>query len=87
MRDTFIRSITDDERVILYDMMEWDDKESSYRTKIILLREKGYTVPEIRRATNHHDVNIRKWILRFNERGIEGIISRKFYFWFDICGD
>ena len=28
-------------------------------------------------ATNHHDTNIRKWIHRFNEKGIEGIISRK----------
>jgi hypothetical protein len=28
-------------------------------------------------ATNHHDANIRKWIHRFNEKGIEGIISRK----------
>ena len=28
-------------------------------------------------ATNHHDVNIRKWIHRFNEKGIESIISRK----------
>jgi transposase len=35
------------------------------------------TVPEIRRATNHHDVNnIRKWIHRFNEQGFEGIISK-----------
>jgi transposase len=78
MRYTFIRSITDDERNILYDMMAWDDddKESSYRAKIILLRDKGYTVPEIRMATNHHDVNIRKWIHRFNEEGIEGIISK-----------
>ena len=30
-----------------------------------------------RRATNHHDVNIRKWIHRFNEKGIEGIVFRK----------
>ena len=77
MRDTFLRSITDDERNILYDMIEWDDEESSYRAKIILLKDEGYTVPEIRIATNHHDVNIRKWIHRFNEKGIEGIISRK----------
>lgn len=27
-------------------------------------------------ATNHHDINIRKWIHRFNEKGIEGIISK-----------
>ncbi len=77
MRDTFLRSITDDQRNILYDMIEWDDEESSYRAKIILLKDEGYTVPEIRIATNHHDVNIRKWIHHFNEKGIEGIISRK----------
>jgi len=59
-------------------MMECNDKESSYRAKIILLRDKGYTVPEIRKeATNHHDINIRKWIqYRFNEQGIEGITSK-----------
>ena len=57
--------------------MEWNDKESSYSAKIILLRDKGYTVPEIRKeATNHHDINIRKWIHRFNEQGIEGITSK-----------
>jgi transposase len=76
MRDTFLRSITDDERNFLYDMIERDDKESSYRAKIILLKDEGYTVPEIRVAINHHDVNIRKWIHRFNEKGIVGIISR-----------
>lgn len=77
MRDTFLKSITDDQRNILYDMIEWNDEESSYRAKIILLKDEGYTVPEIRMATNHHDINIRKWIHRFNEKGIEGIISRK----------
>jgi transposase len=77
MRDTFLKSITYDQRNILYNMIEWGDEESSYRAKIILLKDEGYTVPEIRIATNHHDVNIRKWIHRFNEKGIEGIISRK----------
>ena len=37
-----------------YDMIEQDDEESSYRAKILLIKDKGYTVPEIRRATNHH---------------------------------
>ena len=27
--------------------------------------------------TNHHDHNIRKWIHRFNEKGIDGIRSTK----------
>lgn len=54
-----------------------NDPESGYRARIILLRDQGYTVPEIRRITNYHDNNIRKWIHRFNEKGIDGIISRK----------
>ena len=71
MRDTILRPITEDERNILYGMI---DDESGYRAKIILFRDDHYTVPEIRIATNHHDVNIRKWIHRFNEKGIEGIV-------------
>ena len=67
--------LTDDERNVLYDMMD-GDKETGYRANIILLKEAGYTVPEIRKATNHHDTNIRKWIHRFNEQGIEGIMSK-----------
>ena len=76
MRDTFLRLITDDERNTLYDMMQWEDSESGYRAKIILLKDEGHAVPEIRMATNHHDVNIRKWIHRFNEKGIDGIASK-----------
>ena len=38
---------------------------------------KGHTVPQIRKITNHHYFNIRKWIHRFNEKGIDGIISKK----------
>jgi transposase len=76
MRDAFLRLITDDERNTLHDMMQWEDNESCYRAKIILLKYEGYTVPEIRMATNHHDINIRKWIHRFNEKGIDGIASK-----------
>ena len=54
-----------------------EDKESGYRAKIILLKDEGYTVPQIRKITNHHDLNIRKWIHRFNDKGIDGIISKK----------
>ena len=77
MRDTNLRLISDDERNALYDMMQDADcGESGYRARIILLKDEGYTVPEIRVATNHHDVNIRKWIHRFNEQGVEGIVSK-----------
>src|SRR3954464_11040249 len=79
MRDTHLRNISAKEQNILHILMEEDDSpiESGYRAKIILLKDAGYTVPEIRKITNHHDNNIRKWIHRFNEKGIDGIISKK----------
>ena len=76
MRDTFLRILTIDEKNTLHLMLE--DVKSGYRAKIILLKDEGYTVPEIRKITNHHDNNIRKWIHRFNEKGIDGIISKKY---------
>ena len=77
MRDTYLRSITEKERNTLHLLVDADDPaESGYRAKIILLKDDGYTVPEIRKITNHHDNNIRKWIHRFNEKGVEGIISK-----------
>ncbi len=78
MRDTYLRTLTDnDEKNILYKMMVDDDEESGHRAKIIMLKDDEYTVYEIRRATNYHDRSIRKWIhSRFNENGIDGIVSK-----------
>ena len=76
---TYLRNITEKERNTLHLLVDEDDPaESGYRAKIILLKDDGYTVPEIRKITNHHDNNIRrKWIHRFNEKeGVEGIISK-----------
>ena len=75
MRDTVLRMLTDKEKNLLHLILE--DKESGYRAKIILLKDEGYTVPEIRKIINHHDNNIRKWIHRFNKKGIDGITSKK----------
>ena len=75
MRDTFlIRMLSVDEKNYLPLILE--DKDSGYRAKIILLKDEGNTVPQIRKLTNHHDNNIRKWIHRFNEKGLDGIISK-----------
>jgi transposase len=76
MRPTYLRDITEEENNRLYAMIDYDSSKGvGYRAKIILLRNEGYTVPEIRRKTNHHDNNIRKWIHRFNGHGIDGIVS------------
>ena len=77
VRDTFLRILTIDEKNILHLMLE--DAKSGYRAQIILLKDEGYTVPQIRKITNHHDNNIRKWIHRFNEKGIDDIMLKKTY--------
>jgi transposase len=46
------------------------------RAKIILLKDEGYAVPQVRMMTNHHDHNIRKWIHRFNEKGIDWVFQK-----------
>jgi hypothetical protein len=76
VRDAFlIKMLTTDEKNILHLMLE--DTQSGYRAKIILLKDERYTVPQIRKMTNHHDNNIRKCIPRFDQQGIFGIISKK----------
>jgi hypothetical protein len=51
---TPLRSLSDTEKNNLYLLL--DDNDSGYRAKIILLKDEGYTVPEIRKMTNHHDI-------------------------------
>jgi transposase len=68
----FVRDLTDKEMQDLYLLME--EEEVGARAKMILLSSEGYTVPEIRERTNTHDGTIRKWIHRFNDKGIEGIL-------------
>jgi transposase len=72
----YLREISTWEMNDLYWLLD-NDPESGYRAKMILLRDEWYTVPQIRKVTNPHDNNIRKWIHRFNEKGIDGILSRK----------
>ncbi|MER5174519.1 MAG: hypothetical protein ABJB76_10995 [Candidatus Nitrosocosmicus sp.] len=43
------------ERNILHNLIEDNKLIEDYRAKIILLKDDGYAVPEIRRITNHHD--------------------------------
>jgi hypothetical protein len=59
MRDTFLlRMFIDNEKNLLHLMLE--DKNSRYRAKVILLKDEGYTVPQIRKITNHNDHSIKK---------------------------
>lgn len=75
VRYTPIREITDKEKNKLYTLLD-TNPEIRYRIKIVLLANEGYTVPEIREMTNIYDKTVRKWIHKFNNKGIEGIVTK-----------
>lgn len=47
------------------------------RLRIIQLSAEGRKVPEISKEVDLHPINVRKWIHRFNQRGIDGLRSGK----------
>jgi len=49
----------------------------AHRLQIIMLSAAGKRVPEISEEVNLHPINVRKWIHRFNEQGLEGLRSGK----------
>jgi transposase len=47
------------------------------RARIVLLSAEGKSVPEISRMVNLHPINVRKWIHRFRQYGVDGLRSGK----------
>ena len=75
VRYTPIRDIADNDKNKLYNLLD-TNPDIKYRIKIVLLANEGYTVPEIRDMTNIYDKTIRKWIHKFNEMGIDGLVTK-----------
>lgn len=75
MEPVFVRKLRRNERDFLYELMQ--DKKIGYRAKIIILSYEGYTPSQIEKAINMHVKNVRKWLHRFNEYGIKGILERR----------
>lgn len=76
VRHTSIREITDKEKNKLYTLLD-TNLEIKHRIKIVLLANKGYTVPEIREITNTYDKTIRKSIHKFNDNGIDDLYKNR----------
>ena len=49
----------------------------AHRLQIIMLSAAGKRVPEISEEVNMHPINVRKWIHRSNEQGLDGLRSGK----------
>ncbi len=73
----FVRELQPDERAALERAAQDNTIDWAQRARIILLSASGKTVPEISTAVGLHPINVRKWIHRYNARGIAGLQSGK----------
>ena len=72
----FARKLSDRERSILLDTLKSKYKHLKERARMILLSaEHRYRITEISRIVEIHPVNLRKWIRRFNEKGLESVLD------------
>lgn len=71
----YVREPTEAEEQQLREWLDSGDSELSHRARVILLSKEGYRIPEIGAMMNAHPTNLRKWIHRFNEQGLEGLVS------------
>ncbi len=75
MKPLFVREITEEEIKKLEEMSK--DWRLGYRAQVVLLSHKGLRPSEISSALHKDRRTCRKWIRRFNEKGIQGLISPK----------
>ncbi|MCZ7568505.1 MAG: helix-turn-helix domain-containing protein [Ardenticatenaceae bacterium] len=73
----YVRELKHAEEQQLRQWLDGDDPDLRHRARVILLSSEGYRVPEIGPMVNAHPTNLRKWIHRFNQRGLRGLISAR----------
>jgi DNA-binding NtrC family response regulator/tetratricopeptide (TPR) repeat protein len=73
----FARALTDEERRLLEAASESGNKEEAWRAKVVLLSARRKTAPAISAELGYHQSNVKKWIRKFNDDGLDGLAVRK----------
>lgn len=74
----YVQPLQDTERRTIEQYMRHPEHDlPRNRLQIVVLSAQGKRVPEISKRVNLHPINVRKWIHRFNESGLEGLRSGK----------
>lgn len=74
----FVRELKDEEWQELESLAQQSEGDvPEQRLMIVLLSAQGHRVQEVSREVDLHPINVRKWIHRFNEDGIDGLRSGK----------
>jgi transposase len=70
----FARPLDPHERLTLEKLMAQDNEHLKQRALIVLLSSQGqYRIPEIAPMVGLHVDKVRKWVIRFNNQGMEGL--------------
>ncbi|MFL6278357.1 MAG: sigma 54-interacting transcriptional regulator [Blastocatellia bacterium] len=73
----YVRSLSADEIEMLQARRQSASREEAMRAQAILLSSEGLTASEVSQQLGAHPTNIKKWLRRFNEAGLEGIAVKK----------
>ncbi len=74
----YTRKLRQQERKTLEAHLNMPEEDlPTHRLQIIMLSAAGKRVPEISEEVHLHPINVRKWIHRFNENGVDGLRSGK----------
>ncbi|MEZ4712133.1 MAG: helix-turn-helix domain-containing protein [Caldilineaceae bacterium] len=74
----YVRKLRDPEKRQIEQLIYEEEKDlPANRLLIVQLSAQGKRVPEISEEVDLHPINVRKWIHRFNESGLEGLRSGK----------
>ncbi|NOZ63803.1 MAG: helix-turn-helix domain-containing protein [Caldiserica bacterium] len=72
----FAREPSREEKKVLKRILKEGENHLRKRARIILLSsEHKYKIPEISRIVDLHPINLRKWIHRFNRKGLGSILE------------
>ena len=72
----YVRSLSEKEHTQLEEMIAEPKPETlGTRAHIVMLSGQGYSSTEIASLVGRHPASVRKWIHRFNKRGISSLIN------------
>lgn len=77
MKPRFVRTLTDEEHQSLARMKQQKIGRVSMRAHLILLSDRGYTVPQITDIHSLSNETVYKWFDRFDEEGPGGLYDRE----------
>ncbi len=75
----YVRELTPEEKEEIEYLIDHPEQSPIpvERLMIVYLSSHGTKVQQIAETVGLHPINVRKWIHRFNARGLEGLITRK----------